>query len=75
MDCKETLKNLWMLLDGEIQDKDQHEILDHLAHCWHCTDVKDSEERLKSLIKQKLEYKKAVPSELINAISQIVYGK
>lgn len=75
MDCKETLKNLSLLLDGEMLDNDRHEILDHLAHCWHCSELKDSEEKLKALIKQKLEYRRTAPTELIRAINHVVYGR
>jgi len=73
MDCKETLKNLALYLDGELDTVKEQEILSHFHECWHCSDVKESEAKLKELIREKLAYSKKAPSSITSAIKQIVY--
>jgi len=73
MDCKETLKNLSLLLDGELDTAFEGEVLDHLHHCWHCSEIKENEAKLKELIKAKLAYKLKTPTALTEAINNIVF--
>jgi predicted anti-sigma-YlaC factor YlaD len=73
MDCKETLNNLSLLLDGELANGVEQEVLEHIQNCWHCTEVKENEARLKEIIKEKLAYRLTVPSSVTAAIKEIIY--
>ena len=35
-DCRKVLGRLWEFLDGEIPQREAHEIREHLADCEHC---------------------------------------
>lgn len=72
MDCNETLKNLALYLDGELDEAKEEEILGHIKKCWHCSDVKDSEIKLKELIKEKMAYTRKAPSSITAAIQQMI---
>ena len=73
MDCNETLKNLALYLDGELDLDKEKEVLGHIKECWHCSDAKENEEKLKDMIKEKLAYTRKAPSSLTAAIEQIIY--
>lgn len=75
MDCKETLRNLSLLLDGELETALEGDVLSHLHKCWHCSEIKANEAKLKELIKAKLAYKLKTPTALIQTIQDIVLQK
>ena len=72
MDCKETLENLNLLLDGELNEDVENQVMAHLHDCWHCNEVKDNEVRLKQMIKEKLAYRKTVPAGIIDSIKEVI---
>ncbi|MCB0736657.1 MAG: zf-HC2 domain-containing protein [Bacteroidetes bacterium] len=72
MDCRETLENLSLLLDGELETRKEKEILMHIHDCWHCKEVQEHEVKLKELIKKKLCYELKVPSSTIDQIKSII---
>lgn len=72
MNCTETLQNLNLLLDGELSSSKEDAILKHLGECWHCKEVRENEEKLKILIKEKLVYNKTVPTHLSESIMAII---
>ncbi|MFY0674901.1 MAG: zf-HC2 domain-containing protein [Bacteroidia bacterium] len=74
MDCKETLVHLQDLLDGELDKGLEVRVLEHINNCWHCTEVKQNETKLKELIREKLPYTKATPSSIVNSIKNITSG-
>lgn len=73
MDCQETLQHLTLLLDGELDEHKEQQILGHIQDCWHCAEVRENEEKLKQLIKEKLTYKLTTPSSVTESIKNIIY--
>ncbi|MGB0430720.1 MAG: anti-sigma factor family protein [Bacteroidia bacterium] len=71
MDCKDTLKHLSDLLDGELEEKLEVQILEHIDKCWHCTEVKQNEAQLKAMIQEKLAYKRTTPNAVADSIRSI----
>lgn len=72
MDCKETLENLALYLDGELAADKESQVLEHIHECWHCAEYKGNEERLKEMIREKLSYKLTTPSHIDSAIRAII---
>lgn len=72
MDCKQTLENLALLLDGELESERENEILEHLHDCWHCADVKENELKLKELIQSKMSYTLKTPDSLVGKIRDLI---
>lgn len=72
MDCKETLQNLALYLDGELDAEKESKVLEHVHDCWHCAEYKGNEEKLKEMIREKLSYKLTTPNDLTSAIRAIV---
>lgn len=72
MDCKETLENLSLLLDGELAPEKEQKLMGHLEECWHCKDVRENEEKLKELIREKLAYSKKVPVQMGEKIRSLI---
>lgn len=68
MDCKETLEHISLLLDGELDNRAEEEVLSHLHKCWHCAEMREHETKLKSLIREKLDYQRKAPQILVNRI-------
>ncbi|MBI1183734.1 hypothetical protein GC194_05660 [bacterium] len=75
MDCKETLKNLSLLLDGELEMELEQKVLAHIHDCWHCAEVKENETKLKELIKSKLNYSRTVPGGVASEILKAINGQ
>lgn len=75
MDCKETLKNLSLLLDGELDSGKQEEVIAHFEDCWHCSETKENEQKLRELIRQKISYSKQVPAPLADSIRSLIFQK
>lgn len=72
MDCKETLRNLALYLDGELDEVKEEQIISHIKECWHCRDTQDSEVKLREMIREKLTYSRKAPSSITAAIQQII---
>ena len=72
MDCKETLQNLALYLDGELATEKESQVLEHIHECWHCAEYKGNEEKLKEMIRKKLSYKLTTPSHITSRIKAMV---
>lgn len=69
--CKDCVKNLYAVLDGE-STKDQEEYFrTHIHECSNCFNRYEIDRSVKEVIKLKVE-NKAVPSSLVSAIKERV---
>ena len=66
-DCAVVIRQVWMLLDGEVTDETRAELQQHLDHCPACLRHYGVEERIKRLIADKCSGEKA-PSYLVERV-------
>ena len=52
-DCNETLRELYLYLDGQLTDDDRVHILQHLDGCSPCLEAYDFEAELRLVIKSR----------------------
>ena len=52
-DCDETLRELQLFLDGELDDEDYQHVLGHLDECLECYHAFDFQAELKQVIAKK----------------------
>jgi mycothiol system anti-sigma-R factor len=68
-DCRQTLKDLELFLDGELpEDKRQH-VLDHIDECIECYHAFDLQAELKQIIAAKCA-REELPPGLLDRIRQ-----
>ena len=66
-DCSIVIRQVWMLLDGEVTDDTRDELRQHLDHCPACLRHYGVEERIKRLIATKCSGDKA-PTYLVERV-------
>ena len=66
-DCAVVIREVWALLDGEVDDAERERLRQHLDHCPACLRHYGVEERIKSLIAKKCSGEKA-PSYLVERV-------
>jgi mycothiol system anti-sigma-R factor len=67
-DCDEALANLYTYLDAELDGATTDRIRAHLDECSGCNRPFDFEERLKSVVKERLD--EEVPDEFVAKLQQ-----
>ena len=66
-DCAVVIREVWALLDGEVDDTERERLRQHLDHCPACLRHYGVEERIKKLIATKCSGEKA-PSYLVERV-------
>lgn len=66
-DCAVVIREVWALLDGEVDDAERERLRRHLEHCPACLRHYGVEERMKTLIATKCSGEKA-PSYLVERV-------
>ena len=66
-DCAVVIRQVWALLDGEVNDQTRDELRHHLDHCPACLRHYGVEERIKRLIATKCSGEKA-PTYLVERV-------
>jgi hypothetical protein len=73
-DCKEIVENVQMLLDGELNAKEEQDVLCELQRCMHCLEEYNLQGKFKKFLTEKLEKKTLSDdcrSRIIEQINQI----
>jgi mycothiol system anti-sigma-R factor len=52
-DCNDTLRELYLFLDGELTDEDRAHITQHLDDCSPCLEAYDFEAELRLVVKSR----------------------
>lgn len=66
-DCKEVVDQVNLMLDGELNAKEEQDVLCELQRCMHCLDEFNLQKRFKDFMQNKLE-KKNISAECIERI-------
>jgi mycothiol system anti-sigma-R factor len=69
-DCNETLRELYLFLDGELTDDDREHIRQHLDDCSPCLEAYDFEAELRLVIKHRCS--DTVPESLRDRIARAI---
>ncbi len=67
-DCNETLRELYLFLDGELTEADREHIRHHLDDCSPCLEAFDFEAELRLVIKSRCT--ESVPESLRDRIAR-----
>lgn len=70
-DCSEIVKNVHLLFDGELNPKEEQDVLCELQRCMHCLDEYNLHEKYKKFLSTKLEKKSLSEECRKNILSQI----
>lgn len=65
--CKEVVDQVHLMLDGELNAKEEQDVLCELQRCMHCLDEYNLNKRFKDFMQSKLE-KKNISAECIKRI-------
>jgi mycothiol system anti-sigma-R factor len=68
-DCRQTLSELEMFLDGELSEEQHEAVLHHLQKCLECYHAYDLQAELKQIIAAKCA-EEALPPGLLDRIRQ-----
>ena len=68
-DCRQTLSELEMFLDGELSEDQHQEVLDHLHACMECFHTYDFQAELRQIIAAKCA-NETLPPGLADRIRQ-----
>ena len=68
-DCKETLRELEIFLDGEMTSEELNVIRAHLEHCSNCLEAFDFHAELKAIIARKCRAD-PMPASLLSRIEE-----
>jgi mycothiol system anti-sigma-R factor len=69
-DCNETLRELYLFLDGELTDEDREHIRQHLDDCSPCLEAYDFEAELRLVVKHRCT--DTVPESLRARIAEAI---
>ncbi|MCU1372509.1 MAG: anti-sigma factor [Ilumatobacteraceae bacterium] len=71
-DCNETLRELYLYLDGQLTDDDRVHIQQHLDDCSPCLEAYDFEAELRIVVKSRCfeEVPEALRARIANAIQR-----
>ncbi|HRA33525.1 MAG TPA: mycothiol system anti-sigma-R factor [Acidimicrobiales bacterium] len=69
-ECNETLRELYLYLDGELTDSDRVHIQQHLDDCSPCLEAFDFEAELRLVVRNRCVDQ--VPESLRNRIAQAI---
>jgi mycothiol system anti-sigma-R factor len=75
-ECREALRRLGALLDGELGDVTQAQLEQHLADCEPCTDRRDFEEGFRELVRRGCadEAPPHLKDRILRQLDEIVTG-
>lgn len=68
-DCTEVIEKVELLLDGELNAKDEQDVLCELQRCMHCLNEYNLEKRFKTFIQERVS-KKCMPSPCLSKIKE-----
>jgi mycothiol system anti-sigma-R factor len=68
--CQETIREIYLFLDGELTDEKRRVITAHLDQCQPCDDIKRFEETLRKVVQDRC--KEQVPRALRDKIAQLI---
>ncbi|MCS6822826.1 MAG: zf-HC2 domain-containing protein [Cytophagaceae bacterium] len=71
--CKNCINDLYLVLDGEAEQKQEEELLKHIEKCEPCFTRYQIEKSVKEVIKYKIQHKQ-VPPQLIHSIKEKING-
>ncbi len=71
--CDDALENIYMYLDRELDGDSASVIQEHLEDCPPCEHAYSFEERLKKVIRQRLQVE--VPPEFLSRLRQALHGE
>lgn len=69
--CPEIIQKVFLVLDGEMNHKEEKEFLEHLEGCPHCLEMYQIEKSFKEFLCSKVK-KKKINSSLLISIKQKV---
>jgi len=72
-DCKKALEKLDAMLDGELSQKEENEVIDHLKKCNECDGHFESEKSFRDYLRKTLA-RKSVNVNLISNIKAAVFN-
>ncbi len=70
-DCDDSLENLYLYLDTELDQVNSDSIRSHLDECSDCFGSFDFEQRLKKVVHDRLQ--EQVPDNLVNRIKAAIH--
>ncbi|WUI29611.1 mycothiol system anti-sigma-R factor [Nocardia sp. NBC_00416] len=53
LDCTAVLADVWLMLDGECDDRTRERLRHHMDHCAPCIEAYGIEEKIKSMLSRK----------------------
>ncbi len=62
LDCTAVLADVWLMLDGECDDRTRERLQHHMDHCAPCIEAYGIEEKIKSMLHRKCGGDKAPDS-------------
>ena len=65
--CKEVVSQFNLMLDGELNPKEEQDVMCELQRCMHCLEEYNLEEKYRKFIQERVE-KKCCPSAFLNKI-------
>ena len=65
--CKDCIKNLYQVLDGEATAEQESHFQSHISDCSHCFSLYEIDKSVKEVLKLKVSQRE-VPSNLIESI-------
>lgn len=68
--CDDALENLYLYLDGELKPDMAEGVRSHLDDCPPCFDAFSFEQRLKMVVKTRLQ--EEVPTDLLFRLKQVI---
>lgn len=72
--CKDTLKNVMMALDGELSSDEEKAFLAHVNHCSRCLEKYEIEKSFKQFLTEKI-LRHHIPDQLVDQIRSRILGK
>lgn len=72
--CKETLRNVMMALDGELSDEEEKAFLSHINCCSRCLEKYEIEKSFKQFLSNKIS-RHHIPGQLVDQIRSRIMGK
>ena len=72
-DCNETLRELYLFLDGQLTEEDRVHIQQHLDDCSPCLEAYDFEAELRLVIRSRCA--ESVPESLRDRIARALDGE
>ena len=62
LDCSAVIADVWLMLDGECDERTRERLQHHLDTCGSCLEAYGIEEKIKSLLSRKCRGEKAPPA-------------